>query len=140
MANIEFKLDGAGLRQLLGSSSGPVAKIVVRATNQVHREARRLCPVDEGRLKASISQEVVMRSGGPVGQVGSNLPYAIFVHEGRGWVYPRKGRFLRWPAKNNSGAGNRRYSGGRTSAYVFAKKAKPVKGRPFLRDALKVLR
>lgn len=75
-------------------------------------------------------------------RIGSNLPYAIWVHEGtgiyagKGYITPKRSTLLRWPNKNNSGSGSRRYSGGATGKYVFAKRVKGVRGRPFLRDAL----
>lgn len=115
----------------------------VRA-NRVLNEARRRAPVDTGRLRGSLSMVFsVGPHGEPVARIGSNLPYAIYVHEGTGiygpkhsLIYPVKGKFMRWPAVNNSGTGNRRYKGGKTQLYIFAKSTKGMPGRPFLLQAL----
>jgi len=48
----------------------------------VQREARRLCPVDTGRLRSSIELELL--EGGLVGQVGTAVEYAPFVEYGTG--------------------------------------------------------
>jgi hypothetical protein len=136
------KLDQSALRALLDSPQGPVWSDIQRRTNRVLNQARRNAPVDEGRLRASLAMEMRSQDGSPVGRVGSNLDYALYVHEGtgieagRGYIVPVRGRVLRWPAKNNSGAGARRYKGGATAAYVYAKRSRGVKARPFLRDAL----
>jgi phage gpG-like protein len=115
----------------------------VRA-NRVLNAARRLVPVDEGRLRASLTvQYATTTDGKPVARIGSNLPYAIFVHEGTGLygprqsrIYPKNGKFMVWPMKNNSGVGTRRYSGGKTATHVFARSTKGMKGTPFLLNAL----
>lgn len=106
-------------------------------TNRILNLARAKVGVDTGKLRASLTATVERRGDQVVGTVGSNLDYAIHHHEGHGVIYPRNGRFLAWPAVNNSGIGNRRFSGGRTSGYVFARKVRAVPGNPFLRDALR---
>jgi hypothetical protein len=108
------------------------------------REAKRRAPKDTGTLSRSIVMETHVEAGLPVVYVGSSLSYALFVHEGTGiysktnpgFIYPRSAQALRWPRINNSGSGRRRYRGGATSSYVFARRVKGTPGRPFLRDAL----
>jgi len=127
---------------VLRSPGGPVAQDIWRRGQRVLNQARQNCPVDQGALRASLHAEAGQIDGAPSVKIGSNLEYAIYVHEGTGlygrggYITPRSGRFLVWPAKNNSGRGNRRYSGGATSNYVFARRVRGMKGRPFLRDAL----
>lgn len=136
-------INGAADRGSAGSGFG----LRTRA-NAVLNAARRGCPVDEGRLRASLTIEYRTGPGGePIARIGSNLPYAIFVHEGTGlygprgtYIYPRSGRFLVWPAKNNSGVGRRRFEGRRTSTYVFARRSRGMPGRPFLLNALDAAR
>lgn len=136
-------VDAAALRGLLTSPTGPVWRDTQRRANRVLNAARRNAPVDEGRLRGSLSLRMQAGPGGePIGVVGSNLRYAIFVHEGtgiyagRGFIRPRRARVMRWPVKNNSGVGRRRFRGGSTARYAYATKVRGVKGRPFLRDAL----
>lgn len=144
--SVSVRLNPAEIRSQLTGPGGAVARDLLRRGQRVQNEARRLCPVDEGRLRASITTEVRGSGEALLVRVGSNLQYAIYVHEGtgiyagKGYIYPKRGSYLRWPRKNNSGVGNRRYSGGRTSKYVFAKKVKGVRSRPFLRDALPAAR
>lgn len=138
---ITVKLNAAALKSITIQAAD--ADLQVRA-NRVLNAARRLAPVDEGRLRASLA--VTFSKGpnnAPIARIGSNLEYALYVHEGTG-VYgpkgapitPKSGSFLVWPVKNNSGSGVRRYSGGSTAAYAFARQVRGVRPRPFLRDAL----
>ncbi len=137
------KLNSAEINNLLQSRSGPVGAEIIKRTNRVLNKARRLCPVDEGRLRASLAYELRLDTNGDlVGRVGTNLDYAVFVHEGtgiyagRGPIKPKKGKYLSWPVKNNSGQGGRRYKAGATQRYAFAKQVKGQPGQPFLRNAL----
>lgn len=108
------------------------------------REAKRLAPKDTATLSRSITLEISLRNGAPVVAVGSNLEYAIYVHEGTGlWstrgprpIVPVRAKALRWAKVNNSGQGRRRYKGGKTAAYVFSKRSAGSPPKPFLRDAL----
>lgn len=141
------RVDQGQLRAILTSPSGPVYRDTHRRGQRVLNAARRGAPVDEGRLRASLTLEMRRQAdGAPLARIGSNLEYAIYVHEGtgvyagRGPIRPRSGRFLRWPVKNNSGVGARRYRGGRTARYAFARQVRGVKGRPFLRNALEAAR
>ena len=47
-------------------------QIMSRACLMVERDAKKLCPVDTGRLRASITHEI----DGLTGRVGSNVEYA----------------------------------------------------------------
>lgn len=142
---VTLRTDRAALAELLSGRNGPVFQIINQKANQVSNIAKSLAPVDEGRLRQSITYEVRSEADGPVGVVGTNVEYAIFVHEGTGLyskrnprlIRPVRARALRWPTKNNSGVGRRRFRGGQTAGYTFSKSSKGVKGRPFLTDALK---
>ena len=139
----EFEVNRAGLVNLLRGRDGAAWYLVYRASNAVRNKARDLAPVNQGGLRGSIT--VQMRNeDGPVGYVGSNLKYAVYVHEGTGiyakrnpkMIVPVRKRVLRWPSVNNSGRGRRRYQGGGTAGYVYSMKSKGMRGRPFLRQAL----
>ena len=137
-----LKIDQNALKALLDGPQGPVWMDIQKRSNRVLNQARRNAPVDEGRLRASLALEMRSQNGAPVGRVGSNLDYALYVHEGtgveagRGYIVPVRARVLRWAGKNNSGTGARRYKAGATGNYVYAKRSRGVKARPFLRDAL----
>lgn len=139
----EFALNQEGLNNMLRGKNGATWYAVLRASNAVRNKARDLAPVNQGGLRGSIAVE--MRDEGmPVGYVGSNLKYAVYVHEGTGiyakrnpkMIVPVRKRVLRWAGVNNSGSGRRRYKGGSTAGYVFSTKSRGVRGRPFLRQAL----
>lgn len=118
------------------AESVPVIAIVRKTAENVRTAAVRRCPVDTGDLRGSIAVEMT----GNTARVGSRLRYAIFVHNGHGDIYPRRASILRWPNTNNrykQTGGNRRYSGGKTASYIYARHVRPVAGRPFLLDAAK---
>lgn len=147
MADIDFQLNRGELLALLGSQQGPVVQGIMQFGNRVLNNARRLCPVDEGRLRASLTMEVRVTTAGPVVRIGSNLDYARYVHEGTGIYGPRHmpitpvtASVLRWPIKNNSGTGRRRFAGGQTAAFAYARSVKGTPPRPFLLDALRQTR
>lgn len=117
-----------------------------RRGNRVLNAARRNVDVDTGRLRASLHMEIIQTPKGPVARIGSNLGYAMVrergsgIYAGKGPIRPRNASVLRWPATNNSGQGNRRYSGGKTSGYIFAREVKGQKGSRFLERSLEAAR
>jgi hypothetical protein len=136
-------LHQAALKQLLQSPTGDVAKDLNRRAQRVQNRAKQLCPTGNGALKASITKEISINNGELVARVGSNLEYALFVHEGTGVEGPRKtpivpvrARVLRWPVANNSGRGRRRYRGGQTAGYVYSKRSKGSPPNRYLENAL----
>jgi len=141
-ARVQVILHTDVINYIVNSPNGPVMLDLQRRGNRVVNEAKRLAPVNTGALRASITMQNVTIAGNPGVRIGSALPYAIYVHEGTGIygrgspIRPRRATILRWPAINNSGSGNRRYRGGATAGYIFAKEVAGSPGRPFLRDAL----
>lgn len=142
MAKSAVRLDTVAIIALATSPAGPVILDMKRRANRVKNDARRRCPVDQGTLRASIADEILVERNAVIARVGSNLEYALYVHEGTGeWVgkgpiVPKNRKALRWPIKNNSGSGRRRYRGGATAGYVFSKRSRGIKPNPFLKDAL----
>ena len=138
-------LNPSEVKSLLTGAQGPVFRILNQKANQVKNVAVSLAPVDQGKLRSSIASTVQNEGGQPVAYVGTNVDYAIYVHEGTGLyskrnprlIRPVRAKALRWPVKNQSGVGRRRYRGGQTAGYVFSKTSKGSPGRPFLTDALK---
>lgn len=144
---VEFRRHPDALQFIISSPNGPVMLDLMRRGQRVLNRARQLAPVNTGQLRASLNMEqVVSDRGDPAVRIGTNLKYAIYVHEGTGLygrgtpIVPVRATILRWPRVNNTGAGTRRYRGGATSAYVFARQSRGSRGRPFLRDALDAAR
>lgn len=137
------------IKGLIASRQGPVWRDIQLRGQKVQNKARRLCPVDKGALKDSITLEMALVNGLPTARIGSNLEYAIFVHEGTGiygrgqFIKPVRARALRWPSINQKyrqTGGNRRYKSGKTAAYVYSMRSAGSRGRPFLRNALSAAR
>lgn len=82
MIESEFRLDGGQIASHMRGSMGPSWQAAYRLGNQVRNIARSTyVPVDKGKLRASISLEM-RDENGPVAYVGSNVEYAVYVHEG----------------------------------------------------------
>lgn len=140
----EVVIDVSALRDMFSGSNGAVVLDLRRRGNAVLREAKRLCPADTGTLRKSLTLEIGSDGGLPYAAVGSNLEYAIYVHEGTGlyskrgarYIRPVRAKALRWPLTNNTGRGRRRYKGGQTAAFVYSMRSSGSPGRPFLLNAL----
>lgn len=140
---VVVKIHAQELNHLLSAPGGAVWMDLHVRGNRVLNRARQLVPVDTGALRASLTMEHITVGGAPAVRIGSALPYAIYRHEGTG-IYGPKGApirpvsatVLRWPATNNSGSGARRYRGGATAAYVFARQVRGTPGVAYLLDAL----
>ena len=77
-----FSPDLASIDRFLESDDGPVAKDILTRLIQIQRRAKKNCPVDTGRLRASITYRLGKDSTGLVGEVGTNVEYATFVEFG----------------------------------------------------------
>jgi len=82
MADGYIVFDQAGLDQLFSSPSGPAGKHLKKLGIRVQRHAVRNCPVDTGRLRASIAEELGEDSRGLVERIGTNVNYAKHVEFG----------------------------------------------------------
>jgi phage gpG-like protein len=135
-----IRLNRREIADLLAGPAGPVAADLRRRAENVRKEARRLAPVQNGTLKNSISWEMRIEGGSLVARVGTNIEYALAVHQGTQayTLRPRNRQalaFSRWP---NAPAGARRSKQGR---YVYKSVRIPARaGRPFLADALRAAR
>ena len=139
-ARVTIVPHGEALAYITANPNGAVMLDLIRRGNRVLNEARRRAPVNTGALRASLTMEQLTVGGQPAVRIGSNLKYAIWVLEGHGPIVPVRATILRWPSINNSGSGTRRYRGGATAGYVFAKRVRAVAGVHFLTDALDAAR
>lgn len=99
-SGVVFIPNAGGLAEVLVSPSGPVVVDLVRRCLRVTAAAKELCPVDTGRLRSSIRFSLGVDEVGRFGQVGTDVEYAIYVHEGTSRMAARP--FLRdaLPAAN----------------------------------------
>lgn len=128
------KINQQTVKAILQSQGGAVAKDLFRRGKKVEAKAKLNLQrppkrIDTGYLRSSIHTELVSLGGMPAVRVGTNVYYAIYVHEGTGvygpkgrMITPIHGKFLSWKVKN----GKR----------IFAVAVKGMQPNPFLRDAL----
>lgn len=93
MADVEWVINGDALKTLFESTSGPTAKLLKSVGTKCVNGAKRLCPVDTGRLRSSITEELRHDGEGLVEVVGTNVEYAAFVELGT--VHSRAQPYLR---------------------------------------------
>lgn len=96
---------------------------VEKALTVIEADGKRNCPVDNGRLRASITHSVEATPEQARGRVGTNVDYAPYVHEGTG-IYAKDGNGRKTPWS---------YRDPKTGERVFTHGQKP---KPFLRDAM----
>lgn len=87
MSYVEF--NGDALAELFTSPAGEVAKDLQRRALQVDRAAKGLCPVDTGRLRSSINNEIGQDGDGLVAIIGTNVEYAPYVELGTSRMEPQ---------------------------------------------------
>jgi hypothetical protein len=90
----------AGLTELFESEEGVVAKDLARRAERVRGEAVRNCPVDTGRLRSSIRWAFAKEGSQLVAMVGSDVEYALFVHEGTQPHFPPLSALSVWAARH----------------------------------------
>jgi HK97 gp10 family phage protein len=67
---------------LLKATTSPVGKMLARIAAKAETASKARCPVDTGRLRGSINWRIEMDGQGLVAIIGTNVEYAIYVHEG----------------------------------------------------------
>lgn len=144
MARVSYsqRLDLAAVQALLTSPQGGVTRDLLRRGLQVETQAKRNLGgiggpkrVDTGRLRASITTQVVLRDGAPAVVVGTNVVYARWIHDGTGIygpkgqrIQPKRAKRLRWPDPRRPGR------------YIFARSVAGIRPNPFLKNALSAAR
>jgi hypothetical protein len=123
------------LKAILTSPLGGVYKDIFRRCIKVQNQAKRNLEraprrVDTGTLRSDIHVQMLLVSGKPVGRVGFNVFYGIYVHDGTGIygpkgvpIRPKTAKFLRWKTKKGT--------------VVYALSVKGMQPNPFLKDAVK---
>src|SRR4029453_19239113 len=93
-----FTIDTAAVerlqRSLAGAEPGIRQEMVAgmqRGAVTVEGSAKRFAPVVTGNLRRSITHNVTALGANIVARIGTNVPYAIYVEEGRGAVVARPG-------------------------------------------------
>lgn len=135
---VTHKLNQAQIQKILNSPTGPVAKQMLVRGYRVQAQARKNLGggvsgpkrIDTGKLRTSISVELRRGRRGLTVRVGTNVEYAIWVHDGTGLYGPRH-RVIRPTTKRYL-----RFKPHGAKNYVFVKYVKGMRPNRFLADAL----
>jgi len=92
-----------------------------RVSLQVEASAKALAPVQTGHLRRSITNQVTAHGKSIVARIGTNVPYARYVEEGRGPIEAGPGRVLRFEI------------GGQV---FYRKRVGPARPKPYMKPAL----
>jgi HK97 gp10 family phage protein len=129
---VSISIDGSALNRLLRSPTGPVARDMLRRGEKVRAAAKRRIDSRTGALARSITVSIVVQGDVAGCQIGTNLYYARFVHDGTGIygparrpIRPQRGRALAF----STGSGN-----------VVVASSRGQRGTHFLRNALRAAR
>jgi len=134
------RLHQGEINQLLRAPGGAVHREVSKHTRRVTNLAKAGAPVDNGKLRASITSSVSTRGKRVVGRVWTPLKYGLWQHEGtgiyagRGRIYPKTAKVLVF--RPRKGRPQRRGARGSKGPVVFAKSVKGVPPKPYLVEAL----
>lgn len=146
---ITHRLDITAIRALLTGPEGGVARDMLRRGLRVETRAKQNLQsdprrVDTGRLRSSINTQPIMVDGVPAVVVGTNVKYAIYVHEGTGlygpkakYIVPVNKQVLRWKTRGHGMAARRKAGKG---GYTFAMRSSGMKPNHFLKNALPAAR
>lgn len=130
MARVVVRLNDAALREFTRGRNGAVVGDLVRRADRVVNRAKQLSPVHTGRLRSSITREVVVTASGPVARAGTNVEYARWVHEGTG-IYGPRGQPIR-PVRAKVLV----FTPKGANRPVFARQVRGARPRRFLTEAL----
>lgn len=117
----------------IASDQGMIGQGVRRAAGRVRDRAKQNITtsgrVDTGKLRNSIRSEAKSATPGRIFyEVGSDLHYAIYQHEGtQGPIYPKRARVLRFSPKGSS-------------SFIFRPSVSGIEGVHYLTKALATLR
>ncbi|MDQ3095117.1 MAG: HK97 gp10 family phage protein [Actinomycetota bacterium] len=110
---------------------GEMVTAMKRSTLAVEGRAKQVVPVDTAHLRRSITSKVTQSAGAVVGKVGTNVPYARPVEEGRraGAPMPPPSALTGWARRH----------GMEGAEFVLARSIgrRGIKARPFLTRALR---
>ena len=82
IASFHLRLDQRAVDAELHGDNGAVARDLVARVFRMENTAKRLCPVDTGRLRASITHGIGRDSTGLFAWIGTDVEYAPYVEFG----------------------------------------------------------
>lgn len=99
--NIKVEIDNAKLRYILNAPAGPVGREMRKRAEVARAFARMKVGKRTGALAMSLYIEQSAALGGQKLTIGSNLPYALYHHEGTRphMIHARGGEVLRFSSR-----------------------------------------
>lgn len=82
VVSVRIRVDRGVLANVFSRLDGPIGRDIARRALRVESRAKVLAPVDTGRLRSSIRWDMQRRPAGIVATVGTDVEYALPVHEG----------------------------------------------------------
>lgn len=141
---LRVEVNQTALAALLRSPAGPTFQRIEAVAAACEAVAKRNVNTDEGRLRASIQHLTRVEGSTVVGTVGTEVEYAIYVHEGTGIYGPRgtvirpvTARVLAFPTPRFKGPlrPGARHPARERRGLVFARWVRGTPKHPFLVDA-----
>jgi phage gpG-like protein len=121
-------IDTPALNQMLRGRDGVVVRTLLARALRVETGAKRRVKADTGRLRQSITHEIVQTAQGPTARVGTNVKYSLAVHNGTGIYGPSAQRI------RPQHAGVLRFTRG--GQVYFRASVRGQRPNPFLKDAI----
>jgi hypothetical protein len=141
VVGVEHRLNLEAINELLRSPRGGVARDLLRRGLLVETQAKRNLGgvdgpkrVDTGRLRASINTQIIIHAGQPVCVVGTNVRYALWVHDGTG-IYGPRHRMIKPRLRKRL-----RFKPRGSARYVYARAVRGIPPNRFLANALRAAR
>lgn len=133
MSNFEFYLKNKDaimrVSKMVDNIDNIIRDTLEFAGTVVMGKAKEYSPIDRGILRGSITRgNVYKNSNGYEIKVGTNVKYAPYqeygtgIFAGRGYIYPKRSRFLVWTDR-------------KSGKLIFAKRVKGIKGRFYFKKA-----
>lgn len=135
----KITVDPAFAARLRAAMADPIGRNMMKRGLRVESRAKELIStspkrVNSGRLRSSIRAIPIPYMGTFGAAIGTNVYYALWVHDGTGLygprhmkITPKRAKYLRFTPKGSSGA-------------IYRRSVKGMKPNPFLRDALPAAR
>lgn len=133
------RIDHVKVAYLLTRPNGGVERDLLKRGLRVESRAKLLLSgvgaghpkrVDTGRLRSSIRTVPRRDHGKPVVRVGTNVHYALWVHDGTGIYGPRRQRITPVSAQFL------RFRPAGSPVFLYRRSVRGMRGNPFLKDAL----
>lgn len=142
---IHHAVNAEEINRMLRAPNGGVAKDMLRRGKRVEAAAKGYCPVDHGRLRGSIHTQFITVDGVIGVEVGTDVEYAMWVHNGTGLygpyrtrVVPKNARVMVFTPRTSAAPtpSGRILIPKRKRTTVFARSTRGMRGTPFLLRAL----